>query len=61
MIDDFGRKMAENKRRNLKPIMKIYTVRGGGKYLRLPEQFGRKKTENLTLSCNEYEKTKTLV
>ncbi|KAG7576566.1 Ribonuclease H domain [Arabidopsis thaliana x Arabidopsis arenosa] len=41
----FGMKIPEAKRRRLQRILGIVNVGGGGKYLGLPEQFGRKKVE----------------
>ncbi|KAG7597660.1 Reverse transcriptase domain [Arabidopsis suecica] len=41
----FGMKIPETKRQRLKRILRIEKVGGGGKYLGLPEQFGRKKVE----------------
>lgn len=41
----FGMKIPEIKRQRLKNILGIERVGGGGKYLGLPEQFGRKKVE----------------
>ncbi|KAL9279362.1 putative RNA-directed DNA polymerase [Arabidopsis thaliana] len=41
----FGMKIPEVKRRRLQRILNIDNVGGGGKYLGLPEQFGRKKVE----------------
>lgn len=41
----FGMKIPEIKRQRLKNILGIERIGGGGKYLGLPEQFGRKKVE----------------
>lgn len=41
----FGMKIPEHKRQRIKRILGIEKVGGGGKYLGLPEQFGRKKVE----------------
>ncbi|KAG7556714.1 Ribonuclease H domain [Arabidopsis suecica] len=41
----FGQKIPDLKRQRLHRILGIYNVGGGGKYLGLPEQFGRKKVE----------------
>ncbi|KAG7599261.1 Ribonuclease H-like superfamily [Arabidopsis suecica] len=41
----FGMKTPDSKRRRLQRILGITRVGGGGKYLGLPEQFGRKKVE----------------
>ncbi|KAG7543468.1 Reverse transcriptase domain [Arabidopsis thaliana x Arabidopsis arenosa] len=41
----FGTKTSEQKKRRLQRILSIDRVGGGGKYLGLPEQFGRKKVE----------------
>lgn len=42
----FGTRITGNMRRMLQHILKIELVRGGGKYLGLPEQLGKKKTKN---------------
>lgn len=41
----FGMKIPESRKQVLKRILGINRIGGGGKYLGLPEQFGRKKVE----------------
>lgn len=41
----FGTKVPDQKRQRLQRILRITKIGGGGKYLGLPEQFGRKKVE----------------